>query len=73
MEYGNLLIGDDRELLCPECGYDCTHLESIEEYREKDDRLCVKLHFSCEAGHNFVLDFHQHEGITYFNDITFQE
>lgn len=60
--------GYDECLLCPECGEYYTHLENIEEYREKDDRLCVKLHFSCEFGHEFDIDFHQHEGITFIRD-----
>lgn len=56
---------DDDLLLCPICGYDYTHLSSIEPYNEKDGRLCVKLHFYCEEGHNFYIDFLQHEGMTF--------
>lgn len=63
-----MIIDNDNALLCPKCGFDYTHLEKIEEYKEKDNRLCVKLHFSCEAGHKFSLDFHQHEGCTYINN-----
>lgn len=57
----------EEHLLCPMCGYHYTHLEKVEEYREKDNRLCVKLYFFGECGHTFVLDFHQHEGVTFLN------
>lgn len=56
---------DEIQLLCPMCKTQYTHLDKIEKYREKDGRLCVKLHFYCEEGHPFTIDFHQHEGITY--------
>lgn len=52
-------------LLCPICNYEYTHLDKIEEYLEKDGRLCVKLYFYGECGHKFIVNFHQHEGITY--------
>ena len=56
---------EEQEMLCPICHYNYTHLEKVEEYREKDNRLCVKLYFFCEDGCRWVLDFHQHEGMTY--------
>lgn len=60
-----MIIDNENKLLCPICGFDYTHLEKIEEYKEKDNRLCVKLHFYCENGDKFVIDIHQHEGMTY--------
>lgn len=52
-------------LTCPECGYDYTHLINVEEYKEKDGRKCIKLYFICEEGHKFIIDFQQHEGMTF--------
>ena len=63
----NYCGGEEECLLCPECGEYYTHLETVEEYLEGDGRKCVKLHFSCEFGHTFDIDFHQHEGITFLN------
>lgn len=57
----------DETLVCPVCGESYTHLDRIEEYTD-EGRKCVKLHFYCEYGHNFNIDFHQHEGITYIED-----
>ena len=71
MNNQDFTINEQKQLLCPICDNFYTHLEEIESYREKDNRLCVKLHFSCEAGHKFSLDFHQLEGCTYINDTDF--
>lgn len=67
-----MIIGKDNQLLCPLCGDEYTHLEAIEKYREKDGRLCAKLHFYCECGHEFCADFQQHEGMT-FIESTYKE
>lgn len=60
-----MLIDNHNKLLCPECISEYTYLEKVEEYRGKDNRLCVKLHFYCEDGHKFVIDLEQYEGFTY--------
>lgn len=56
---------EEKEMLCPICHFNYTHLDKVEEYKEKDGRLCVRLYFYCEDGCQWVLDFHQHEGMTY--------
>lgn len=57
--------GNELHMLCPICGQLYTHLYKVEQYLEKDNRLCNKMYFWCEAEHRFTIDFHQHEGITY--------
>ena len=56
-------------LLCPVCKDCCTHLTKVEEYEEEEGRLCVKLYFWCEQDHDFCIDFHQHEGITFIGKL----
>lgn len=60
-------INEYNAMLCPVCGNEYTHLYKVEEYEEKDGRECVKLHFYCEGECYFVIDFHQHEGMTFIN------
>ena len=60
---------DIKCLLCPKCKDYYTHLKKVEEYEEDDGRLCVKLYFYCEQDHDFCIDFHQHEGVTYIGKL----
>lgn len=55
-------------LKCPVCGSDYTHLESVEIYESKDNRKSARLHFYCEEGCKFIVDFMQHEGMTYITE-----
>lgn len=62
----NNLNNDNRneeEMLCPICGNNYTHLDKVKEY-DQFGRLCVDLFFYCEDGHEWVLEFNQHEGFT---------
>lgn len=54
---------------CPKCGNNYTHLEGYAPYFDKpDNRLCIKLLFSCEDGCIFAEYVHQHEGETFLTD-----
>lgn len=66
-----MIINKEKILICPVCGCEYTHFIKEEKYKEKDGRECIKLLFLCEDGHNFYVDFHQHEGFTIIDDETF--
>lgn len=52
---------------CPACDFEYTHLEGIGTDNDSNDgRLCCRLNFSCENGHEFTVRVHQHKGQTTF-------
>jgi hypothetical protein len=59
-----MITNEDNVLICPLCGSEYTHFIKWKKYYGKDGRLCVKLLFFCEEGHDFCIDFKQHEGFT---------
>lgn len=48
----------------PGCQVEYTHLERVDEYTDEEGRKGVVLHFSCEEGHTFSHDLHNHKGYT---------
>ena len=53
-------------LLCPVCDDVWTHLEDVgTDNHSKDERLCGRLHFSCENGCMFTIRAQQHKGQTF--------
>lgn len=59
------VLSENEILLCPECGFEYTHLVDVEKYKSRGGRLSVILHFTCEDNHKFSYSFHQHEGNTF--------
>ena len=61
----------DIKLLCPICGGEFTHLTNVEVYNAREDeiRTSVILTFTCEDGHTFKIDVHQHEGNTFLRKV----
>lgn len=49
----------DTILLCPVCGYECTHLDTAKVSPSR-----IALQGYCESGHAFALTFTQHKGDT---------
>jgi len=58
-------LGSIGRLLCPVCGFECTHTTgSAEPDRRPLGDSDVTLQIDCEAGHRTVITFIQHKGDT---------
>lgn len=60
---------DERQLHCPICDFEYTHLENVVTEKDKEGRLATTLYFSCESGHKFSYYIHNHKGYTMVNHI----
>jgi hypothetical protein len=56
--------GDEAALKCPSCGFEYTHLETIDPIDGYDGRLDALLTFTCEKFHRFGIRVRQHKGWT---------
>lgn len=63
--------GNGQQLLCPVCGFHCTHARDARAIvtNAGEKRIDLRLRFSCEQGHEFEIVFHQHEGETFVSAV----